>query len=63
MQKRPKFEELNYPPVVDNGVRTWSFVTLGIIAVLVLAYFGYYYWWQCSDFGFFKFCSMVQKPH
>jgi flagellar basal body-associated protein FliL len=61
MAKRPKFEEMNYPPEQSGGPSTVVYIViLGVI--IVLGYLGYTYWWSCSDFGFFKFCSMVRKP-
>jgi len=62
MTKRPRFEEMNYPPV-DNGVTKWLVGAVVLAAVVAIGYLGYHYWYSCSDFGFFKFCTMVEKPH
>ena len=59
MSKRPKFEQMNYPEEPKSNWLVILFVSAIIIGV---AYFAYNYWYQCTDFGFLKFCSMVQKP-
>lgn len=59
MSKDP-FTQRNYPSE-SRGPGIITVVSVAI-AIAVVSYFAYEYWWSCTDFGFFKFCSAVRKP-
>ena len=61
--KRPKFELDNgYPEPEGNDTMRMVTIILATVAIVVIGYFAYNYWYECTDWGFLKFCSMVQRP-
>jgi len=60
--KRPKFEELNEYPALKKTNTNWLLVVFLSVVIIGVAYVGGHYWYQCTDWGFFKSCVVIQKP-